>query len=160
MTKGISKSLLAMCRCTVALAYVDGVFAKEERKLLSEYFDTLPLTNNQLSLLREDMRVGNMDYYLLYRQITDVCDRAHLINFAKVLFYSDGEFSQIEKDVLNVLVRDHMADINDKKGVSARTIENMIMSNDQVNKIREQTSGSSMGGAVGYLSRTIHPDEW
>lgn len=155
MNRGVSNSLFAMCRCTVALAYIDGVLSPEEKEMLQGFFATLPLSKEQEKTLADDLAQGNLDYYLLYKQITDLCDRAHLISFARVLFYSDGDFSKDEKAVLENMTKDHMNNVCDEKGQAVKPLSDM-----DVSKL-VAGDGNGIDAGVSYLKDVVDPnDDW
>lgn len=48
----------------------------------------------------------------VWSDITDVRDRAHVINIANTVFWEDGEFSHTEKEVYEKINATHMATLD------------------------------------------------
>ena len=99
MLKEINDSKFNMWRAIVALVHADGVSHPDEDKFLQEAFSKLPFNDEQVKTLAEDMtNVKNVDDF--YKEITDPSDRSHFIYFARLLFWSDGDFHHQEEAIL------------------------------------------------------------
>ncbi|MCB9025825.1 MAG: TerB family tellurite resistance protein [Bdellovibrionaceae bacterium] len=100
MIKEINESKFNMWRAIVALVHADGIKHPKEDQFLLEAFNKLPLNSKQVETLKQDMiKVQNVDEY--FDKITEPSDRSHFIYFARLLFWSDGDFHKQESEILN-----------------------------------------------------------
>lgn len=105
-------SRIAMFRSAIALAWADGSLGADEQELLLTYINgNIHLSEAQREELRGDVTLRHrVDDYL--DAITDMNDRAHLINIADTLLKQDGVFSQDEKEVYDRIFNRHMSSID------------------------------------------------
>ncbi|MCB0390698.1 MAG: hypothetical protein KDD58_05390 [Bdellovibrionales bacterium] len=99
LLKEINDSQFNMWRAIVALVHADGHKHSDEDRFLKETFAKLPFSDQQLEILSEDMsQVKKVDDF--YPQISDPGDRSQFIYFARLLFWSDGDFHHQEEAIL------------------------------------------------------------
>ncbi len=93
----INESKLAMLRGAIALAWADGVMDDNERERLHQLIDR----HEGLSYIQRDQLKKDVETQIgldgIWEKITDVHDRAHLINIAVALFHEDGDYADLEK---------------------------------------------------------------
>ena len=92
----VTPSKYALWRCAISLAHCDGYLSNSEVNLIHEHSENFDFTDEQLKQLEADFRNARPPEEL-FAQITDKLDRAHLLNFARVLFHIDGDFSAVEE---------------------------------------------------------------
>lgn len=110
----ISDSQMAMWETIVALVHVDGKIHQDEDKFLQDRFEKLPVTPQQKEeLLNQLHHPGSPKE--LFKKISEPKDRSQVIYFARLLFYSDGDFSAEEKLILDHLHSEAMAKVDIKK---------------------------------------------
>jgi uncharacterized membrane protein YebE (DUF533 family) len=102
--KTISKSEFMMWRCLVALAHLDGVVSKEERNVLSYHFSRRSFSQEQLSILNEDIATPQ-NFREFYLQIDNENERSELVQLAYTLFWADSDFDASERKVYDYLAR-------------------------------------------------------
>lgn len=97
--EGVSESRFHMWRAVFAMAHADNFIALEEQGMLYDYLDSLPLTKEQLHMLREDVATPqNAEDMFLH--VTDTADIEKFFEIAHALVWCDGDFSKEEKDVM------------------------------------------------------------
>ena len=105
-------SHLAMYRAVIALAWADHSLDEKEQIRIHAHLDNNKnLSDAQREQLKQDMHQSiKMDD--VWSDITDVQDRAHVINIADTLFWEDGDFSHSEKEVYEKIKAAHMATLD------------------------------------------------
>jgi len=101
-TTGISKSKLYMLRCLIAMAHADGVFHDDEHEYIENMMDKLELSENQISVLREDMANPQKTEELFF-QIEEPKFRGQVVYFARLMAFKDGVVEPSEDDLLKRL---------------------------------------------------------
>jgi uncharacterized membrane protein YebE (DUF533 family) len=102
MLKEIDDSKMNMWRAIVALVHADGLQHPEEDAFIQEKIAVLPFTEEQKQVLNEEMK-NPSDVNDLFQQITHSGDRSQFIYFARLLFWSDGDFDAQEEHILKFL---------------------------------------------------------
>ena len=108
----LNPSMFSACRCAIALAYADGIFCDEERKIIDEYFRFLCFSDGQRKTIADDIAKGGVDFDTEFTKITDPRARAYFINLARILSYSDGEFCVKEKAILDRITGEYLNNMN------------------------------------------------
>ena len=101
----MNDSKFAMWRTAIVLASCDNLLSNSETNLIHEYWENFDFSEAQQAQLEHDFRTPPA-FDDVWPSITDKLDRAHLINFALVLFNVDGDFSELERqlwDKINAL---------------------------------------------------------
>lgn len=102
MNRVISDSRFHMWRAVVALTHADKVVMPEEKEFIRRFYNTVPFTNAQKHQLEAELRAAQ-DVAEIFPQITDARDRAELIYFARMMFWSDGDYARQEAEILKKL---------------------------------------------------------
>lgn len=110
----VTPSNFAMWRSAIALAHGDHQLSNSEVNLIHEFSHNYGFSDEQQKQLDNDLR-GGVDLDTVFAQITEKRDRAHLINFARVLFHIDGEFSKAEEVLWETINQRHMLTIDLQK---------------------------------------------
>lgn len=149
----LTQSKFAMWRAAVALAHADKNLSPEEEGLIHDYLSHASLTEEQQKILETDIKNGiTLDSIL--PEITETKDRAHLINFARVLFHIDGEFCDAEKEILEKLNQYHQSTLNlNEAFASARDEVDSFDEKEQLRMSREKKSQSFFENAFEFLTR-------
>ena len=107
-----SNSHFSMFRATIALAWVDQQLDEKEIERILVYIDNnKQLSDAQSEQLKQDLHQPiKLDD--AWPDITDVQDRAHLINIADTIFWEDGEMCHTEKEVYEKIKAAHMATLD------------------------------------------------
>lgn len=102
MPRDISDSRFNMWRAVVALTHADDVVMPEEKEFIRRFYNTVPFTNEQKHQLEAELRKPQ-DITEIFTKITDHRDRAELIYFARMMFWSDGDYALQEAEILKKL---------------------------------------------------------
>lgn len=108
---GVTTSKLALWRSAIAIAYADGKITNSERALLHDYMQGHAFSDEQVAIIDNDLANG-VDINTVFDGITDKHDRAHLINFARVLVHIDGDFDDAEQKIMEYITAFHAEAIN------------------------------------------------
>lgn len=95
-TEGISDSELYMWRCLVSLAHADGVFHETERAYLDGILARKKLSAAQRDVLARDYETPK-DLETLLGFVTEPAHRSHLVYFARLLAWRDGDMDESEE---------------------------------------------------------------
>ena len=98
----LSNSRFQMWRCLIALVHADHVVTQEERDFFLKRFDKINFSDEQKNILKHELE-NPVNIDSIFEGITDKEDRATLIYFARLLFWSDGEFVAQEDKILKHL---------------------------------------------------------
>lgn len=101
-----------MYRAVIALAWADQKLLETEQDRILVYLDNnKQLSDVQREQLKQDLHQPiKMDD--VWPDITDVLDRAHVINVANTIFWEDGELCHSEKEVYEKIKAAHMATLD------------------------------------------------
>lgn len=122
MVKEIDDSKFNMWRAIVALVHADGKQHPDEDQFLSETFSKLPFTTQQRQTLEQDLK-SSKDVEKFYDKISLPADRSYFIYFARLLFWSDGDFHRQEEAIFSRL---------HSKTMSKVDLENVMHSVDMI----------------------------
>ena len=107
-----NKSHVAMFRGIIALACADHKLDDNEKTRILVYIrNNKHLSDEQAELLVKDIDQP-VDLDSVWPDITDVQDRAHLINIADVIFWEDGMLCHSEKEVYDKIRAAHIATLD------------------------------------------------
>lgn len=98
MQPDISRSKFYQLRALVALAHIDHVFAPEEQAMIEGLMAQEKLSDNQIEILHDDMK-NPKNLMEMFVQITEKADKEQLVPLAIELFWSDGDFDEIEQRI-------------------------------------------------------------
>ena len=143
----ISDSKFAVWRGLIIMANIDGHFSQQEKEFLDGIHRYELLTDEQKEILKQDIETQNKDFDSVYKQITEVRDRAYLINLTSVLFHKDGKFCPTEQEALNKIDSEHKKTINLEKIL--KEAKAVSMADLEVHKIKLDEADDIQGG--GYL---------
>ncbi|TVQ82076.1 MAG: TerB family tellurite resistance protein [Micavibrio sp.] len=143
----LSESRFYMWRTLVALVHADHKVMDEEREFFLGRFNSIPFTEEQENILKEDLDTPQ-EISELYAKIDCKEDRATLVYFARLLFWCDGEFHAQEEEILKHLK---------EKTISKLDLENVMAEvNDEVrrtmNEYDIEMESSGRGGKSGFFS--------
>ena len=107
-----TKSHVAMYRAVISLAWADHSLDEKEQGRIHAHLDNNKnLSDAQREQLKKDLQQP-IKIDDVWSDITDVQDRAHVINIADTLFWEDGEFCHSEKEVYEKIKTAHMATLD------------------------------------------------
>jgi uncharacterized membrane protein YebE (DUF533 family) len=102
-----------MFRGMIALAWADHDLDDNEKSRILVYIKN----NKHLSAAQAEQLALDLDHPVdldtVWPEITDVQDRAHLINLADVIFWEDGEMCRTEKQVYEKIRAAHIATLDE-----------------------------------------------
>lgn len=105
-------SYYAKFRCAIALAWVDESFDEKQREVLATFIQNGGrLTEEYKAQLLKDLHT-KIPFEESWKQVTDIYDRAHLIDMADVIFKADGHYNDAEKLCYEKMKSEHMAAID------------------------------------------------
>ncbi len=107
----LSQSQIEMWKTVVSLVHADGKVHEAEDQFLKERFAKLPLTDEQRQELFQYIEYPE-EPREVFQRISEPRDRAQLIYFARLLFYSDGDYSAQEKHILELLNSEVMSKVD------------------------------------------------
>jgi hypothetical protein len=147
----VTESKLAMWRSAIALAHSDHHLSNSEVDLINEYWQNYDFSDAHEKQLARDMQNG-VKLEDVFPAITEKRDRAHLINFARVLFHIDGEFSELEEKIWQAIYDQHMLTVDLKAALlAARTVAEEFKEQERLRIAKEKSKGR-LQGAFYYLS--------
>jgi hypothetical protein len=107
----VTDSRFAMWRCAVALAWADEKLTNSEIALIHDHSERHAFSDEQHIILDNDLKNGvKLDD--VFDLITDKLDRAHLINFGRVLLHVDQNYSVVEQKIMAEISEKHAKLIN------------------------------------------------
>jgi hypothetical protein len=113
----LDESQFYMWRTLFALVHADHVVTREEQTFMESALDQLTLTDYQRSILVSDT-MESADIAEMFKRITDQNDRVEFFRHARILVWCDGDFDQLEQEILAQLTRTHASDVDFDKLVS------------------------------------------
>ena len=102
MTEGVSESRFNMWRTVIALVHADHVVTEEERALAEGYLENVPFSEDQKSVLQQDLETAQ-DIDALFLSITEPDDQSEFFALARVMVWCDGDFDQQEEAIFDRL---------------------------------------------------------
>lgn len=150
-----SESKLALWRSAISIAHADGKITNSERALIHDFLQSHDFSPEQVAILDKDL-AGGVRIEDVFSLITDHRDRAHLINFARVLVNVDGDFDDAERKIMEHITAAHAEAINLKKvladsRVEARKIYNQYLAERKAGQIAEHDRSSIVTRPFTYL---------
>ena len=106
MASGVSASRFYMWRAIVAMIHADGVVTPHEVNFIQEYTKDVPLSDPQKSILARDI-AEPQDIYTMFSQIAHPQDKQDFFALARILCWSDGDFQQQERAIMQMLEKIH-----------------------------------------------------
>ena len=98
MEKTLTDSQIYMWKTVIALIHADNVEHPEETNFIKDRMDKLQLNPEQRTELENTLQSpGSVEEN--FEKITDTRDRSQFIYFARLLFWSDGDFSKQERKI-------------------------------------------------------------
>ena len=148
----VTDSRFAMWRSAVALAWADGKVTNSEANLIHDYTERHAFSDEQHTILDNDIKNGiKLDD--VFDLITDKRDRAHLINFGRVLFHIDGDFAEVEQKIMAEISAKHAKIINlPKVLMESRAIAKGIFTEYEVEQAKKNRESSKK---MGFLGRKL-----
>lgn len=140
MGNNMTDSRFNMWRCLVALVHADHRISPEEKEFFTKRFDKLRLSEEQKSILLNELQ-NPQKVEDIFNKITDREDKATLIYFARLLFWSDGEFAKQEEKILKHLHASVISGIDVKQvmqDVNRATEEIMARYDREIKKEKEE----------------------
>ncbi|MDX2112829.1 MAG: hypothetical protein SFW63_03745 [Alphaproteobacteria bacterium] len=148
----VTESKFAMWRGAIALAYSDHRLSNSEMDLIHEYWQQFDFSDAQQAQLDKDLHQG-IAIENIFGEITDKRDRAHLINFARVLFHIDGDFSEVEQKIWQAIYDKHMLTIDLKAALKAAREEAEAFRDEERLRVAMASSANPLQRAFSYLCR-------
>ncbi len=112
----ISESKFNMWRATLAVVHLDGVLTEEEKnwgkKRIEHISRLFKLSEDQMTILEDDLNKGGVDFATIIPKITDRSDLAFLVHQIRVVGHLDSDFSAQEKDMYKKISDLVMSKIN------------------------------------------------
>jgi uncharacterized membrane protein YebE (DUF533 family) len=107
----ISDSRFYMWRAVIALAHADGHVVPAEKEFVEGYLTSLPFTEAQKKILREDLS-DPQGIREMFDMVSDLPDQSDFFEFARMLVWCDGDFAVQEKKLLGYISGAQMARLN------------------------------------------------
>ena len=105
-------SRVSLYRGLIALAWADHELHHEEKAALHDIFDAhAGLTAENRAVLHTEVD-RSIDLEDVWPLITDVQDRARLIDMANIIFQQDGNYSSEERAMIHRFTARHLASVN------------------------------------------------
>lgn len=107
-----TSSEIAMYRAAIALAWADNSLSEEEQNKLIVYMDNNKnLSETQREQLKNDL-TQQIHIDDVWPEVTEVRDRAHVLNIADAIYWADGQLCHSEKEILTKIKSAHMATLD------------------------------------------------
>ena len=114
MSKPLSDSHYNMWLSIIALIYADGQKHPDEAEFIEEMITKMSATDEQKSALRESAN-NPPDIHDAFPKVTEPKHRSQMIYFARLLFWTDGDFHHQEQAILERLHEDVMSKVDLEK---------------------------------------------
>ena len=102
----IERDLFTILRCVIGLAGINKPVGAKERAWLAKIIEGQTFSDEQRSALEQDF-ARPPDFLEIFKGIAYFYDREKVIEFARIVFNIDGEFSPIEKQAFEALRNTH-----------------------------------------------------
>lgn len=107
----ITDSQFYMWRTLFAMAHVDNTVSDEEVRFMAEALEDIPFSDEQESILRDDIKhpkdVGEM-----FGRISDDKDQAKFFEFAQKMVWVDGDYGKEEQEIMLKLQSQHIQTVD------------------------------------------------
>jgi hypothetical protein len=154
----VNDSKFAMWRMAIVLSHSDHGLSNSEINLIHEYWENFDFSEPQMAQLEDDFRTPPA-FDTVWPLITDKLDRAHLINFALVLFNVDGDFSYMEQVLWEKINRLHAQTIDIKKAMAeARQATQDFLTEERAKLDEEFAKEPFLRKALHFL--TFYSERW
>ncbi len=100
--KSITESEFYMWRAVLAFSMTDNVLSVEKQKLLRPYFSTIPFSQTQIDILKNNTK-HPQSVRILYHKIANPKDKEHFYELVRDLAWYE---STIEKRVADIIKKD------------------------------------------------------
>ena len=153
----ITQSRLALFEAMIALAWTDHELSEDEIEGLSELIEANELlTEEQKQKLHSEIE-NHSSLESIWPRITEIHDRAHLLNIANTIFSEDGEVCESEKSTYEKFLNKHLSSIN-----AEQVIADLSSAATEIRRQDEQASEeikdyASQFGLVNQLKRLFNP---
>ena len=97
--KDITESEFYMWRAIYAFSLVDNVLSLEEQKLLKSYSNSVPFSQTQINILRNDFKKPQ-NVETLYYKITNPKDKERFCILARAIAWCEGNVDKQEEAIL------------------------------------------------------------
>lgn len=102
MADQLTESRFSMWRALIALAHADGVVMPHELDFITRSSSAETISDEQKVILQADLETAQ-DVSALFKQITHSGDRKEFFAMARSLCWSDGDFDEQERHILDHL---------------------------------------------------------
>ena len=117
MSDSLNDSQVSMWSTLVALAKADGKVKTEERKFIEDAIQKLvDATGTQKAAILNVFHSSKTPEFY-YQGVTSPRDRSQLIYLARLMFYSDGDFSAQEERILQAFTETTMSRVSLEKAM-------------------------------------------
>lgn len=147
-TADLTPSRFAMWRAIVAMCHADGVVRTEERSFIKRFYDIVPFSEEQRDTLARELETPVVIEDIL-PSVSDAHDRAELLFFARMLFWSDGDFDEQENRILEMIRQDALnrVDLDNSAELAQRA--------NREKELRALDTARSTGGVRPILSQLV-----
>lgn len=111
MSNSLSDSHYNMWLSIIALIYADGQKHPDEAAFIEEMITKMTASDDQKSSLRQAAE-NPPDIQDVFPRVSEPKHRSQMIYFARLLFWSDGDFHHQEEAILNRLTEKVMSKVN------------------------------------------------
>lgn len=136
----LTESQLNKWRTLVALAHLDGEACQRERDFILESLESRGIDDEQLAQIKSELETPHSPAEL-FELVTLPRDRGELFYLAKLMFFEDGEFCDVEKMYFEKFQAKQMQTI-DLKAIKA-----------QLGEIEAEEQGHLVGQPASAFSR-------
>ena len=107
MSVGVSESRFYMWRAIFAIAHADGQINKEEEAFMDEHMRIVSFSLPQRAILEDDI-IHPKDPGEMLSRVSDPDDQGTFFQFARMMCWSDGNYDEQEKEIMQRLLGAHM----------------------------------------------------
>jgi len=144
----LTPSRFAMWRAIVAMCHADGVVRDEERSFIRRFFGIVDFNDDQRAALERGLEEPEVLEDIL-PAIADAHDRAELLFFARMLFWSDGDFDAQESRIFELLRQDILNRVDLDQSAQ------MVSRANREKELRALDTARSTGGVRPILSQLV-----
>jgi uncharacterized tellurite resistance protein B-like protein len=142
-------SHVAMLKGLIALAWIDGNLHKDEIDRLQRFIDdNINLNASQRQQLHQSIN-QHQKLEEVWPEITDLHDRAHLLNIATLIFWEDMEFCEAEKRMFEAMHEWHIKDLDHG------TLKNDLLQMSHVSRLRWSAQERELNSGKSFIFRAF-----
>jgi hypothetical protein len=118
----ITESEFYMWRSVFAIAHADDMISDMELEFMQDILDKYPFSDFQRDILKNDIR-EKQDIMSMFTLVSEQEHRSQFFYFARMLCWCDGDFDEQEQEIMTILKKSHIENLDFDAMLSTVTME-------------------------------------